>query len=729
MLRPTTMVLALACAFPAHSAEKELTEGTKVKIADFGAITVTAGRGSNLQEMDMSTTIISRDEVRLFPETSVDQIVNKIPGVFASQRPAGQIHPTGQVFSIRGFGTTTNVNTLVMVDGIPINDPYFRTLDWAQVPKDAVERIEVIRGGGATSMWGNLAMGGIVNIVTREPASNENRVHASYGSFNTKIWDVAATLFSSETLTVGIGVGGANSDGYQLTPSQYRNSKMSATASETGYAALSAYYRPSRDSTYYVKLNGHTTKQSGQVWDIAKNSWEKIQISGGGSTRFADGGSINMHGWYNEGEMTTANANTTPAFSILSPNAVVVPYYSQIEQAKYDSLGGSLFYQKDFGSLKDVKVGFDFRNIKAHDNNNFYKVSGISAHIIARAEHGFSGVFAQGTYRPVGMPLDITLGLRQDHFRTLNGNVSNEIGNFAATSRLENKSYSQFDPRLGAKYYFANGLDVRAAVYRNFAAPGMNQMYRSTQSGTNYLATNEALTPQANLGQEIGFDYVRPGLDVAFTMFRNKLKNYIDYVPVCRGAAGDCDYLVTGTGLPANFITNVNQYVNAGDAILKGAELLVNWEASKTVKFTGGVTRTIAYLTSSDYAQKPSLAAPAAPVNAQLGQVPQWMATLGSSWQTSPGLTLSLQFKAFPSYWNNTAHTQRNSSATLADLGVSYKVSEALEVYGAVQNLGNKRYYDQGLAVTTKEGTTLSTGTIPALGMPFNMTMGVRASF
>jgi hypothetical protein len=47
--------------------------------------------------------------------------------------------PTGDTFSIRGFGTTTNVNTLVMLDGMPMNDPYFRVVDWNQIAKGQIE--------------------------------------------------------------------------------------------------------------------------------------------------------------------------------------------------------------------------------------------------------------------------------------------------------------------------------------------------------------------------------------------------------------------------------------------------------------------------------------------------------------------------------------------------------------------------------------------------------------
>ena len=150
----TFTTLLVATALPVLAQQSN----TDAKTMD--VITVTAGRGTELEDMPLSTTVISRTEVQNAPQTTMDQIVNKIPGVFVNTIPSTELHPTGSTFSIRGFGTSTNVNTLVMVDGIPFNDPFFRTVNWARIPKNSVESIEVIRGGGATSLWGNLAMGG-----------------------------------------------------------------------------------------------------------------------------------------------------------------------------------------------------------------------------------------------------------------------------------------------------------------------------------------------------------------------------------------------------------------------------------------------------------------------------------------------------------------------------------------------------------------------------------------
>src|SRR5205085_11988021 len=117
-------------------------------------VTVSAGRGSDVEKLDVSTTVLTRDQVQAMPETGLDQIVNRIPGIWTFTIPTGQLHPTGQPFNIRGFGSSTTINTLVMVDGVPMNDPYFRTVDWSQVSKESIQSIEVIRGGGATSLWG-----------------------------------------------------------------------------------------------------------------------------------------------------------------------------------------------------------------------------------------------------------------------------------------------------------------------------------------------------------------------------------------------------------------------------------------------------------------------------------------------------------------------------------------------------------------------------------------------
>ena len=65
----------------------------QLQSTDLDTVTVTASRGAALASLDVSTTTISAAQVEAAPENTVDQIVNKIPGVFTSQVPAAQLHP------------------------------------------------------------------------------------------------------------------------------------------------------------------------------------------------------------------------------------------------------------------------------------------------------------------------------------------------------------------------------------------------------------------------------------------------------------------------------------------------------------------------------------------------------------------------------------------------------------------------------------------------------------
>ncbi|WAC45454.1 TonB-dependent receptor [Pseudomonas sp. SL4(2022)] len=84
-------------------------------------------------------------------------------------------------FSLRGFGENAVNNTLILVDGRRLNQPSQAGADLNSVPLGNIERIEIIRGAG-TVLYGDQAVGGVINIVTRTPSRNEGYLEASRGS-------------------------------------------------------------------------------------------------------------------------------------------------------------------------------------------------------------------------------------------------------------------------------------------------------------------------------------------------------------------------------------------------------------------------------------------------------------------------------------------------------------------------------------------------------------------
>jgi outer membrane receptor protein involved in Fe transport len=685
-------------------------------------VTVTATRGASQQNLDVSSTILSASQVLEAPQIGIDQIVNKIPGVYTTQQPGGQLHPTGQPFSIRGFGTSTNINTLLLVDGIPANDPYFRTVDFSQVPKQSVQSIEVIRGGGASSAWGNMAMGGIVNVVTRQPSQGLS-ADVSGGSFGMFDGELAGGLQLSSDLVIGANLGITKTNGYNATPRQFRNPYMVAAASENQNYRVSAVFTPDAATDLYLSLTHHRITEDGLTWVIARNFWQTDRIALGSSRALSDKDSVNFSAWYGQGSMFTQNASNS-AYSIFKPTQGT-PFVSQREKVTYHHVGGALFYKADWGSFRDINIGADGREIWAHDPLNVFSTTDQIGLIVADAKHQFEGLYAQGTWQADSIPLQVTVGVREDFWQAVDAGVTGYYRGSPIATVVPDQTYDHFSPRIGVKYRLPFGLDVRAAAYSDFAAPGMNQMYRSFIAGPNFATSNADLKPQTNFGREVGLDMNGDNYHFSFTLYDNSLTRFIDFATVQSGCAAANNYC--GTGIVAIAGGALRQYVNAGSATLKGMELLGDWQILDTLSINGGVVMTDAYLTSSNYTTVSAGVIPD-PLHQQLGQVPRWTITGGLSWQPIPDLLLNLTAKSFPGFWNNTSHTQFNSAATLFDVSASYRLNQQVGIYVAAQNILNKTYYASGLGYTATNGSTVSGSTVPALGIPFNVTAGIRYS-
>ena len=679
-------------------------------------VTVSAGRGSDLEKLDVSTTVLTRAEVQEMPETGVDQIVNRIPGIWTFTVPTGQLHPTGQPVSIRGFGSSTTINTLVMVDGVPINDPYFRTVDWSRISKNSVERIEVIRGGGATSLWGNMAMGGIVNIITKEPTRTGGSLDVNYGSYNTSNTSVDTSWVANDKLRAGASYSHSQSSGYNLTPAQYQNVNLVPTASKVDNVSFSLNLDPTDRLKIFSKAYFHQAYEDGLVWELAHNQWSSYRMLVGGSYTFDDKSALNFTAWAGGGTFGTTNASSG-SYSLNNTSAIN-QYVSQTEVAPNNNQGGSVFYQTEVGQLKDVKIGTDLRRTQVTDNINLFSATGAQTSFVAQGEHRLQGVFAQGTYRFTGIPLDITVGVRGDFYQAVNASVLSV--NSGTLNNVADSSASSFDPRIGLKYYVTDELAIRGAAYRNFAEPGMNQMYRSFASGTSYTTINPNLQPMYNTGQEVGFDFAWREFTLSGTYFNNNLENFIDFVAVCSSNTACSAPFAAAAGLTG--ISSVNQYNNVGSANFRGFEILGTWQARANLKLSGGFTSTTAVLTSSNY---PALER----TGVQLGQVPSWMVNLAAEWRPIPELAFNVGLKSFPAYWNNTGHTQLNDGATLIDLGASYSFNKSVEIYGIIQNLTNANYLATGYTTTSFEGSTVSASSIPTLGQPLTASAGLRARF
>jgi outer membrane cobalamin receptor len=143
------------------------TPGAPVRLEP---VVVSAGRVEQaLQDVPSNVTVLTRDDIERSAARTVDDLLRQIPGFSLFRRSSSLVaNPTTQGVSLRGIGPSGVSRTLVLLDGVPLNDPFGGWVCWSKVPLESIERIEVVRGGGS-ALYGNYALGGVINIVTRKP--------------------------------------------------------------------------------------------------------------------------------------------------------------------------------------------------------------------------------------------------------------------------------------------------------------------------------------------------------------------------------------------------------------------------------------------------------------------------------------------------------------------------------------------------------------------------------
>ncbi len=93
-------------------------------------------------------------------------------------------NPTTEGISLRGLGSTAASRSLVVLDDVPLNDPYGGWIHWEELPELAIQSVEVVRGG-ASDLYGSSAIGGVISVIPVRPKATGLQVEASGGSEST----------------------------------------------------------------------------------------------------------------------------------------------------------------------------------------------------------------------------------------------------------------------------------------------------------------------------------------------------------------------------------------------------------------------------------------------------------------------------------------------------------------------------------------------------------------
>ncbi|MEP7029953.1 MAG: TonB-dependent receptor [Pseudolabrys sp.] len=163
-----------------------------------------------------STSTISSEDIARSPGTSIQDLLSQEVGVQTNSTASGK-NGAGTTVDMRGFGATAASNTLILVNGRRMADFDSIGFDLSSVPRDSIERIEITRGNSGAVLYGDGAVGGVINIVTKTGVGKTatGRIEAGFGSFNQREVNGTAAM-SHGPFAVLVSGNAVNSDGYRV---------------------------------------------------------------------------------------------------------------------------------------------------------------------------------------------------------------------------------------------------------------------------------------------------------------------------------------------------------------------------------------------------------------------------------------------------------------------------------------------------------------------------------
>ena len=510
-LRVFVTAAGFAQAVETVTADRQALRITLQPAPFFEAVNVTSSR-TDVPRADptVTMTVMSSSELLTSGALTVDDALKAVPGFTLFRRTSSRVsNPTAQGITLRGLGGTGASRSLVLADGVPLNDAFGGWVYWDRVPQIAIDRIEVQRGSGS-DLYGADAVGGVVQILTLRPARRTVRALVEGGNLGTG----RASLF-----------GGGHNRGWSYSAA----GEWFTTA---GYITVAEQQNPGIAPRGPIDTKAGSDHRSalGSVDYQANNGW-----------RFNARASLFRE---NRQNGTPAVVNDTDARQGAGEIA--------------GGIAGGLLSARVFGGTQDY--GQTFSAVSADRRtealNRIQSIpttaTGVGAQWIRPwSRHslllGAEGRFIKGRtietpYTAQGLPLVTTdAGGRQrvgSAFAQATFNVSDRLTMVAGVhadgwhsesrNTTYNKTLGAVNPRGSVAYRIGNtGLSLRGSAYRGFRAPTLNELYRGFRAGNTDTRPNEALQPERLAGGEGGVLFARGRASTRATAFWNVLDDTI----------------------------------------------------------------------------------------------------------------------------------------------------------------------------------------------------------
>jgi outer membrane cobalamin receptor len=681
--RPAALLLVgLAVASPAAAQAPD--DPTRLEPV---VVTVTRME-QKADEAPASVTVLTRDDIRHSASQTVDDLLRQVPGFSLFRRASSLVtHPTTQGLSLRGIGPSGTSRALVLVDGVPVNDSFGGWIYWARIPLLGVQQIEVVRGGGS-SVWGNYALGGVVQVLTRRPTERAVYFDASYGNHETMNFDLLVQDVEGP-FRISLEGNYFNTGGYDVVK-----------ASRRGSIDIEA---DSNHSTFNGRVELVATPEasffiSGSYFYEARNNGTPLQINHTGTGSGAVGGRL---GTLDEGEWRFAVFADTQEFrSTFSSQAADrnSETLALDQRVPSTSAGGALQWSHRFGP-NILSAGGDTRWVKGETDERVYNAGAFVRNRDAGGQQFIAGVFLQDVYTPIPA-LEIVGGIRGDYWYSYDGTRHDTPPAAGVPAEQTFNNIERVIPsgRVAALYHATPTTDIRASAYESFRVPTLNEQYRVFRVRNDVTVANESLRPEQLYGGELGVQQRWGPFEGRVTGYWNDVHDLIANVTLT-SRLPDC---------PVG--TTCRQRQNLDLARIRGIETELELRPHRDWRFL------VSYLFVDarvvDAPQQPSLE------GKRLAQVPENSVTAIVRFSRPSWFDASVTARYVGQQYEDDLNTLSLGGYFVMDAIVSRAITKNVELYVAAENIFDRVYT-----------TGRTTDGVISIGEPFTVRGGVRLRF
>ena len=468
------------------------------------------------RQVAATVNVMSREQVRSNPARVTDDLLREMPGIELPRTSSTASGPE-EIVSIRG---ADEGRTLVLLDNVPLNDPWGEWIQWNRAPRFQLDRAEILEGGGS-SLYGNYAMGGVISLFTQPILNRGYSVMASGGSRNAADFSLYGTDVHGP-LGYSLGADYGTGGGYTLLRPDQRGSIDQASTVTRRNINGRAEYSIGKLGSIFASGNYFDDDRSLGTPLTEPNRRHIVSGILGGNFDAPFGGAIEAR-FFGQHQNYESHSSVVDATRTSErPNVA--------QHIPSHDLGGSLQWSRSLGMLSLLSVGGDFRRMVGELNEDVYNAAGT----VAGTRHSagsqlVGGAFVQTVFAPLE-PLRIEASARYDSWRSYDGSRVDNTAVPPTSTTYPAKKNSAFAPRVGIRYQLLSSLAVRGSFYRAFRAPTLSEEYRTFFAGPNTFMGNPALTPEYLTGYDVGFDWNPvPEFELRATGFWNKYKDLDDF--------------------------------------------------------------------------------------------------------------------------------------------------------------------------------------------------------